>query len=158
MKRPVLRPGLRFVLLLALPLIAASGAGAAPGTVPDKTPAALQARAEAGDAKAAYRLGLVARNGNGMAGMAADPARARALLSEAAEGGVPAAMFVLANMLAAGEGGPRDEAAARRWLETAAALDYPEALQQLALTEPDPRKADLLMRQAAHAMTHRARD
>ncbi|MEW6371614.1 MAG: hypothetical protein AB1584_11815 [Pseudomonadota bacterium] len=150
----------RFAALLAFALGAATGAGAAPDALPDKAPAALQARAEAGDAKAAYRLGLMARNGKATAGegMPADPARARALLTQAAEGGVPAAMFVLANMLAAGEGGPRDEAAARRWLETAAALDYPEALQQLALTEPDPRKAELLMRQAAHAMTHRARD
>lgn len=143
----------RLALMLAFALGAASGAGAAPGAAP-------QPRAEGGDAKAAYRLGLMARNGNGTAGEAttADPARAVALLTEAAEGGVPAAMFVLANMLAAGEGGPRDEAAARRWLETAAALDYPEALQQLALSEPDPRKAELLMRQAAHAMTHRAPD
>lgn len=137
----------------ALLLVLALGASA--GAAPDMTPAALQARAEAGDARAAYRLGLMARNGEGMA---ADPARAVTLLTAAAEGGVPAAMFVLANMLAAGEGAPRDEAAARRWLEMAAALDYPEALQHLALTEPDPRKAELLMRQAADAMTHRARD
>lgn len=141
------RPG-RLAWMLACALGAASGAGAASDTAP-------QVRAGVGDAKAAYRLGLMVRNGEGMP---ADPARAAALLTEAARGGVPAAMFVLANMLAAGEGGPRDETAARRWLETAAALDYPEALQQLALTEPDPRKAELLMRQAAHAMTHRARD
>lgn len=140
---------------LVLGLVLAASAGAAPTPASDMTPAALHARAEAGDARAAYLLGLMARNGEGMA---ADPARAASLLTTAAEGGVPAAMFVLANMLAAGEGAPRDEAAARRWLETAAALDYPEALQQLALTEPDPRKAELLMRQAAHAMTHRARD
>ena len=137
----------------ALLLVLALGASA--HAAPDVTPAVLQVRAEAGDARAAYRLGLMARNGDGMP---ADPARAVKLLTLAAEGGVPAAMFVLANMLAAGEGGPRDEAAARRWLEMAAALEYPEALQQLALTEPDPRKAELLMRQAAHAMTHRARD
>ena len=36
-------------------------------------------------------------------------------------------------------------------------LGYPEALQQLAMTESDPRKAELLMRQAAHAMMHRER-
>ena len=63
-------------------------------------------------------------------------------------------MFTLSNMLAAGEGVVRDELAARRWLEDAAALGYPAALQQLALTEPDPRKAELLMRQAAHALQH----
>lgn len=138
-------------LLFASACICCAGALAAPPDAPD----ALRLRAATGDAQAAYRLGLMVRNG---AIDDADPARALALLSRAAEGGVPAAMFVLANMLAAGEGTARDEAGARRWLETAAALDYPEALQQLALTEPDPRKAELLMRQAAHAMMHRARD
>ncbi len=104
------------------------------------------------DAKAAYRLALQVRNGDGVA---PDPARARLLLTQAAQGGVPAAMFVLSNMLAAGEGGPPDAREARRWLEQAGELEYPEALQQLAMTEPDPRKAELLMRQAAHAMMHR---
>jgi TPR repeat protein len=64
-------------------------------------------------------------------------------------------MFTLSNMLAAGEGVQQDDAAARRWLEEAAALGYPAALQELALREPDPRKAELLMRQAAHALQHR---
>ena len=45
--------------------------------------------------------------------------------------------------------------AARRWLEAAAALGYAPALQELALKEPDPRQAELLMRQAAHALQHR---
>lgn len=144
--KPVLRPA----ALLAC-LMAGGGALATPVMALD----APQAQARAGDAVAAYRLALKVRNGEGMP---ADPARAVALLTMAAEGGVPAAMFVLYNMLAAGEGAPRDEAAARRWLETAAQREYPEALQQLALTETDPRKAELLMRQAAHAMTHRARD
>lgn len=140
---------------LLLACAVSAGALAAPPDTPD----ALRLRAATGDAQAAYRLGLMVRNGAlGGAINEADPARALALLSRAAEGGVPAAMFVLANMLAAGEGTPRDEAGARHWLETAAALEYPEALQQLALTEPDPRKAELLMRQAAHAMMHRARD
>ena len=104
------------------------------------------------EARAAHALALRLRNGDGVA---ADSARARALLTQAAQGGMPAAMFVMSNMLAAGEGGPPDAAAARRWLETAGELGYPEALQQLALLEPDPRKAELLMRQAAHAMLHR---
>lgn len=108
---------------------------------------------QADEARIAYREGLKYRNG---AGVRADAARALAAFRKAAECQVPAAMFTLSNMLAAGEGVPADAAAARRWLEAAAALDYPEALQQLALQEPDPRKADLLMRQAAHALTHRA--
>ena len=106
------------------------------------------------DARSAYQLALKVRNGEGVP---ADPVRARVLLTQAAQGGVAPAMFVLSNMLAAGEGGPLDANEARRWLEMAGDLEYPEALQQLAMTEPDPRKAELLMRQAAHAMMHRER-
>jgi len=106
------------------------------------------------DARSVYQLALKVRNGDGMA---SDPARARVLLTQAAQGGVAPAMFVLSNMLAAGEGGPLDANEARRWLEMAGELEYPEALQQLAMTEPDPRRAELLMRQAAHAMMHRPR-
>lgn len=111
-------------------------------------PVAAQPQPDAGEA---YRLGLMHRNG---AGVPKDPVRAASLIGIAAQGQVPAAMFTLSNMLAAGEGVTRDEAAARRWLEDAAALGYPAALQQLALTEPDPRKAELLMRQAGHALQH----
>jgi len=124
-------------LLLACLLVAQ--VGAAPSEAPP-------------DARAAYQLALKVRNGEGVP---ADPVRARMLLTQAAEGGVAPAMFVLSNMLAAGEGGPPDAKEARRWLEMAGELEYPEALQQLAMTEPDPRKAELLMRQAAHAMMHR---
>ncbi|MGX4640305.1 tetratricopeptide repeat protein [Massilia sp. SYSU DXS3249] len=105
------------------------------------------------DAQAAWRLGLMHRHGTGVP---LDAARAAHYIRIAAEQQVPAAMFTLSNMLAAGEGVAKDEKEARRWLEAAAALDYPAALQQLALTEPDPRKAELLMRQAAHALQHRS--
>lgn len=105
------------------------------------------------DAQAAYRQGLMHRNGEGVP---QDAARAASLIGLAAQGQLPAAMFTLSNMLAAGEGVARDEQAARRWLEDAAALGFPAALQQLAMTEPDPRKAALLMRQAAHALQHSA--
>ena len=80
----------------------------------------------------------------------------RRRLQQRAEGGEPAAMFLLAHMLADGEGGTRDAAAARAWLARAAELDYPEALQELALNEPDPQRADALMRAAARALAHRA--
>ena len=109
--------------------------------------------AAATDPVAALRLGLAWRNG---IGRAADPVAARRCLREAAYGGEPAAMFVLAHMLAVGEGGPPDVAAARAWLQAAAEREYPEALQELALTEPDPQRADALMRAAAHALAHRA--
>jgi TPR repeat protein len=111
-----------------------------------------QAQAQADDAQAAYRLGLRIRNG---AGVAADAALAARWIETAAQALLPAAMFTLSNMLAAGAGVKQDAAAARRWLEAAAALGYPAALQELALREPDPRKAELLMRQAAHALQHR---
>ena len=126
-------------LLLACMLVAQ--VGAAPAEVPP-------------DARSAYPLALKVRNGEGVP---TDPVRARLLLTQAAQGGLAPAMFVLSNMLAAGEGGPLDANEARRWLEMAGELEYPEALQQLAMSEPDPRKAELLMRQAAHAMMHRDR-
>lgn len=106
-----------------------------------------------GAAQGSYRQGLMHRNGEGVP---QDAPRAAALIGLAAQAQLPAAMFTLSNMLAAGEGVAKDEHAARRWLEDAAALGYPPALQQLALTEPDPRKAALLMRQAAHALQHSA--
>lgn len=96
----------------------------------------------------AYRRGLAYRSGG-------DGALAVHWLGVAAGRGMPEAMFMLANMLLEGQGVPRDEAAARRWLEAAAELDYPEAWQQLALMEPDAERAAQLMRRAAHALTHR---
>jgi TPR repeat protein len=117
--------------------------------------AELRHAAETGDMKAAYRLGLSYRNGMGVA---LDKALAVQWLGVAARGQVPAAMFTLSNMLADGEGAAKDEAAARRWLEAAAELEYPEALQQMALSESDPARAAQLMREAAHAMTHRVRE
>ena len=110
---------------------------------------AMQARPA--DARAAYNTGLTYRNGTGVALDAVQAARWIAL---AARGGLAEAMFTWSNMLAAGEGVAPDAAASRRWLEESAALGYPAALQELALREPDPRQAELLMRQAAHALQH----
>ena len=91
-----------------------------------------------------------------LAQRAADAAAGRNCLQREADDGDPAAMFLLAHMLADGEGGTRDAAAARAWVERAAQMDYPEALQELALREPDPQQAEALMRAAAHALAHRA--
>lgn len=115
---------------------------------------AVQAAEPVPDAQAAYRQALAYRNGTGVA---PDAALAVRWMETAARAGLPQAMFTLSNMLAAGEGVARNEAtaaAARRWLEQAADLGHPAALQELALREPDPRKAELLMRQAAHALQH----
>ncbi len=96
----------------------------------------------------AYRRGLAYRSGG-------DAALAVHWLGVAAARGMPEAMFMLATMLLDGEGGPRDEATARKWLEAAAEMDYPEAWQQLGLMEQDPEKAGWYMRRAAHALSHR---
>lgn len=111
--------------------------------------------------EAAFDLGRKYRHG---AGVPRDSVRAFALIHGAALGRHPPAMFIVSGMLAAGEGAPRDEAAARKWLEAAAELEYPEAIQQLAMHlqegapgfERDERRAAQLMRQMAHAMKHRA--
>ena len=94
----------------------------------------------------------------------ADSARAMGLIAQAAEGGHAAAMFILSGMLAQGEGSVADPAASRLWLERAATLENPEALQQLAMNlqygaagyERDEVRAAQLMRQVAHALKHRA--
>lgn len=93
-----------------------------------------------------------------------DSARAFGLIEQAASSGHAAAMFILSGMLLQGEGRPADPVAARRWLERAAELENPEALQQLAMNlqqgaggyERDEARAAQLMRQVAHALTHRA--
>jgi TPR repeat protein len=129
-------------LLLAAALL--GGAAAAPA------PNAAAAHAD-------YLRGLAYRNGSH--GLPLDPARAVLALTAAAEGGVPAAMFILSHMLAEGEGAARDPAAARRWLEAAAQAEYPEALQEMAMramSEHDLARAAELLREAAHAMQHRA--
>jgi TPR repeat protein len=142
-------------LLAALVCLFAHG-GAAYAALPERPAVVDELRQQAGggDAAAAYRLGLMYRNG---IGVAQDKALAAHWVGLAAQRPMAAAMFTLSNMLDEGEGVARDKGAARRWLEAAAELEYPEALQQLALTETDPARAALLMKQAAHAMMHRAR-
>jgi TPR repeat protein len=114
--------------------------------------AQFHAEAEAGNPAAAYYLGLMARNGMGTA---RDSALAAHWMTVAARGRIAAAMFTLSQMLQAGEGVAKDEGAAAQWLRAAAELDYPAALQQMALAEPDPARAAQLMKEAAHALKHR---
>lgn len=106
-----------------------------------------------------FDQGRMYRHGNGVT---RDSVRAFDLIAQAAHGGDAAAMFTLSNMLEAGEGTPRDRAAARRWLEAAAEREFPAALQQLALHlqdgtmgyAADQVRSALLMREAAHALKH----
>lgn len=114
-------------------------------------------------AEANFDLGRMYRNG---AGVARDSVRAFALIDSAARDGLPAAMFIASSMLAAGEGTSRDVALARRWLEAAAELENPEAMQQLAMHlregapgyQRDEPRAARLLDELAHAMKHRAQD
>lgn len=100
----------------------------------------------------------------GLALRATDGKAASALIGQAARQGHRPAMFVLSSMLMEGDGVPRNEALARRWLEQAAEEDYPEALQQLALHlqygsggyARDEQRAAQLMRKVEHALRHRA--
>jgi TPR repeat protein len=94
------------------------------------------------------------RNGTGVA---VDKARALRLFEQAARAGDADAAFTLANMLRDGEGTAPDPVAARRWLQRAADGESPEALQQLAMEEPDPARAAQLLKEAAHALTHQVR-
>lgn len=110
--------------------------------------------------QANFDLARQYRNGNGVA---RDSARALALFESGARQHHAASMFALSNMLAAGEGAASNIASARAWLEAAAELEHPEALQQLALHvqdgtlgyQRDAQRADQLMRALKHAMSHR---
>jgi hypothetical protein len=64
-------------------------------------------------------------------------------------------MFILAQMLAAGEGVPR-HAARPRLAGSGGGSGLSGSAAGLALEEPDPQRAALLMKRAAHALGHRA--
>jgi TPR repeat protein len=63
----------------------------------------------------------------------ARPESAAHWLQFAANRQMPAAMFALASLYLSGEGVKRDELAARRWIEKAADLEYPEAVMAMAI-------------------------
>lgn len=129
-------------------IIGLSAAAAAPGQVRAKDPleparAALRtlqfakaiellsAAGSAGNPDARYLLGLIYLNG---VGVAADPARARALLQSAAEHGHGAAAYVLAAELANESDAP--PGAAQSWLERSAKLGYIRAAEALRSGRP----------------------
>ncbi|MBE3025850.1 tetratricopeptide repeat protein [Janthinobacterium sp. GW458P] len=108
-----------------------------------------------GSGAAAYYLGLMHKNGMGGP---QDGAAALRWLELAAQRGVAPAMFIVANMLA-----DTDEARARRWLDAACDLAYPEALQQKSVALAEGRmgyahneaQSFLYLKMATHAMGHR---
>lgn len=116
--------------------------------------------ARKGEASGAYYLGLMYKNGWSVP---RDSAAAARNLMLAANQGIPQAMFLLANMLLAGDGVVRDQAAARGWLDRADALEYPEAAMAKAIGlrygtmgyVRDEALADQQMKVAEHALGHR---
>ena len=115
----------------------------------------FEAAARQGSGAAAYYLGLMAKNG---IGGAQDNAAALRWLQLAAQRQVAPAMFIAANLLQG-----RDARQARYWLDSACALEYPEALMQKAIAlndgtmgyAADPEQAALYLKMAEHAMGHR---
>ncbi len=92
------------------------------GVEPDL--AALERAASAGDARAAFRLGLALATGDGCP---ADPAAAARWCEQAARAGLPEAQFNLGLLLAAGRGVAADPDAAARWWRLAALNGVAEA-------------------------------
>ncbi len=123
--------------------------------------ALLRPAAEAGDAAAAYYVGLIYRSGYGVS---ADPAEAARWFARAARQELPAAQFMLANAYRDGDGVPRDEARALALYRSAAEHELPEAVQALAMAyrsgelgvkrDEDAYHAQWL--EAAHALKHPA--
>ena len=115
----------------------------------------FEAAARQGSGAAAYYLGLMFKNGMGGE---QDNAAALRWLELAAQRQVAPAMFITANLLQ-----DSDAEQARYWLDSACAVEYPEALMQksIALNEgamgyaPDQKQAALYLKMAEHAMGHR---
>ncbi|MEA4838281.1 MAG: tetratricopeptide repeat protein [Rhodospirillaceae bacterium] len=102
-------------LSLGVPSLAAAEASAdatAPHDIKE-----LTAAARAGEAEAAYELGIVYRDG---LGVPTDPAQAVRWFRKAAEQGLPRAHHQLGRMLERGEGAPKNPTEAAEWYEKAA--------------------------------------
>jgi TPR repeat protein len=104
-------------------------------------------------ARAALALGLLYKNGDGVA---RDDAQAARWLNAASDAGNPHAMFLLSYIYRDGRGVAPDSAKARHLLEEAAEHEYPPAIQELAmtvevgdrLTPKDELRASHLMKEA----------
>ena len=140
-------------------LLAGPGAGAAHE---DVRIARLLAQGSAGHVPAAMRL-LALRALDPSHGQP-DVARAAAQLGQAADGGDVPAMFLLANLLRAGQGVARDEARALALYERAGDADYAPAIQALAIAwrygelglQADASQSRLMDHEAAEALAHAA--
>lgn len=121
----------------------------------------LRAAAQAGNAAAAYHLGLLLRRG--APGVPRDLPAARRWLQAAADHRLPDAQFMLGQMLREGEGGRADAARARQLFELAGEQDQPEANLELAMAyqrgdlgvQPDADKAARYMMEAQHSLKDR---
>lgn len=96
------------------------------GTARDEAQARklFERAAEAGNPRGVANLAAVS------GGASADPARGRALLAKAAETN-PEAQYQLGMMLTEGNGGPKDEVAARGLFEKASAQNHAAALERM---------------------------
>ena len=86
--------------------------------------------AEAGNPRGVMNMMALASISGGSAAPA-DPVKARALLTRAAEGSSVEAQYQLGLMTADGIGGPKDDVAARAWFEKAAAQNHAGALERM---------------------------
>lgn len=93
--------------------------------------AQLEARAAAGDPKAAFELGWM-HDLPPKEGLHVDLAVALRWYTQAAEGGFAWAQFALGHMLDRADGVARNHLGARRWYDAAARQHLPEAQMQLA--------------------------
>ncbi|MEP6504536.1 MAG: hypothetical protein ABJD97_14455 [Betaproteobacteria bacterium] len=114
------------------------------------------------DAFAATRTAELPSRARALALHTPDPARAAALLAQAADGGDAPAMFLLANQLRAGQGIARDDTRALALYQRAADADYAPAIQALTLAwrygelglPADAAQSRLMDHEAAEALAH----
>lgn len=113
-----------------------------------------EAAAKNKNGKASFMLARMAKYGQGVR---QDVASSVQWLTIASQQGNPQAMFLLSNAYAAGEGVQQDMLQARKWLEESAELEYPVAIQALAMeletgsqhVEKDSLKARHLIKEAS---------
>lgn len=136
----------------------------APGLAPDaaKARAWFQRCGPDSNPQAAYYLGLIEKGAQGSSGRPADHAKAASHFQFAAQHGIAPAMYALGNAYASGEGVDADPREAMRWYLRAAALDDPQAIQELAfafargdtlLPQSDLQAANMA-RAVEHALRH----